>query len=85
MKLKLYYFVTVRVGFCQKCITLVILEDTKQLQYLYCDNPRFYVFISDLHSLSGLFCMSIGISSHSTDDLTHANNLQKSHMLDVIS
>lgn len=75
MKPELFYFVTLRTGFCHKCITLVVLEDTKQLEYLYCDNPRFYVFISDLHFLSSVFRMGIGISSHGTDDLTHTNYL----------
>ena len=49
-------------------------------EYLYCDDPWFYVFISDLHFFSGLSCMSIGVSSHGADDLTHANYLQKSHL-----
>lgn len=80
MEPKLYYFVTPPVEFCQKYTGLVILEDTKWPDYLYCDNPWLYVFISDLHFFSRLSCMSIGVSSHSADNLTHANNLQKSHM-----
>lgn len=84
MKPRLYYSVTLRIGFCHKYITLVILGETKKLEYLYCDNPRFYVFISDPHFLSGIFRMGIGISSHGADDLTHANYLQKSLMFNVI-
>lgn len=48
--------------------------------YLYCDNGWVYVIISNLHSFSCFFCMDVGISSHGADDLTHANDLQKSHV-----
>lgn len=64
---------------CQKYITLVLLEHPEQPEYLYCDNPRFYVFISDLHFFSGLFRVSMGVSSYGADYLTHTNDLQKSH------
>lgn len=49
--------------------------------YLYCDNGWLYVIVSNLHSFSCFFCMDVGISSHSADDLTHTNDLQKSHVL----
>lgn len=51
------------------------------MTYLYCDNRWLYVVISNPHSLSCFFCVGIGISSHGTDDLAHANDLQESHVL----
>lgn len=75
-----YCLMTPPVVFCREYTALVILEDMKWPDYLDGDNPWFYVFISDLHFLSRLSCMSIGVSGHRADNLTHANHLQKSHV-----